>query len=129
VLVAAQIRNLVWEDRWDGSNPDCLQLGDSEQALPSSGLLFSGPPSPTPNWNVPESELETLMVERWSVADGLQVFVSLDDKQVGSKLYTREFLESGEIDRLEFATPLGNRVQVAHGGVPECDSNADLFVE
>jgi len=124
LFVTMQERSLT-ADGWQDAGGGCMVVFDesdgsaeSSSGSAGSGAIIDGglPPSP-------------LSVFRSTTAQGLRVVVTSDAQALAIKIFTREFLESGEIDRFEVTTPDGVRHQFAHRGSHECETDIDLFDE
>jgi hypothetical protein len=125
LFVTMQERSLTAEG-WQEGGGGCMSISfddDTGSSGSSSGTAGFGaildgglPPSP-------------LSVDRSMTLKGLRVVVTSDAQALAIKIFTREFLESGEIDRFEVTTPDGVRHGFAHRGAHECETDVDLFAE
>lgn len=125
LFVTMSERSLT-ESGWQAGGGGCMSVSFGDEDGASSGGSFEGSAgtSASIDGGLPPSPLA---VSRTMTDKGLRVVVTSDAQLLAIKIFTKEFLESGETNRFEVTTPDGVRHQFAHRGAHECESDVDLF--
>lgn len=130
LFVTMQERELI-EGEWSLSGTGCMAVffGDESFGTASSASGTAGAHAGFGDGGVAVRVPDPFEVAREVTPRGLRVVVTSGAQLLAIKLFSKEFLESGEIHRFEVTTPNGDRHELAHQGAHECVTDADLFAD